>query len=133
MEEKHQKAADLLGLIWKGTPAEYKSRYRRTIWQQFEDQVRSAAYTSNAGKFLNSLCLKLGADLGTNAEDRVQTNQILGSIDGRELLRLLREETTLIVLMVRVANQGRQEEARARREENEAIEAASGELFREVN
>lgn len=122
MNEMHQQAADLLGLIWKGTPADYKSRYRRTIWQQFEDQVRSAAYTSNVGKFLSSLCLKLGAELGTNAEDRERASAVLAGIDGRDLLRTLREETTLIVLMVRVANQERQEAVKARMAEEQRIE-----------
>jgi hypothetical protein len=95
-------------------PADYKSRYRRTIWQQFEDQVRSAAYTNNLGKFLSSLCLKLDAEIGTNAGDRERANELLAGIDGRDLLRLLREESTLVVLMVRVANQERQEAAKAR-------------------
>ena len=122
MEAIHQQAADLLGLIWKGTPGDYKSRYRRTIWQQFEDQVRSAAYTSNLGKLLNSLCLKLGATIGTNAADREQANGILAAVGERALLKVLREETTLIVLLVRVANQERRAEAVARIEAETATE-----------
>lgn len=109
-----EQAAQLLGLIWRGTPADYKSRYRRTIWQQFEDQVRSAAYTGNLGRMVNSLCLRLGATLGTNAEDREQAGAMLAVADERALLKLLREETTLIVLMVRIANQERQAQARER-------------------
>jgi len=58
----------MLALIWRGIGASYKSRYRMTIWQQFEDQIRSAAYTSNLSKFVSSLCFKLNADIGTNAE-----------------------------------------------------------------
>lgn len=77
--------------------------------------------------------MKLGAEIGTNAGDRERVNELLAGVDGRDLLRLLREESTLIVLMVRVANQERQEEARARRAENEAVEAASEGLFEEVN
>lgn len=71
--------------------------------------------------------------MGTNAEDRNRCSEILGAVDERQVLRLLREETTLIVLMVRVANQERQEEARARIAENEAMGAESEELFAEVN
>jgi len=40
------------------------------------------------------------------------------------LLKLMREETTLLVLMVRVRNQERQEEWRARQAEREAEEKA---------
>ena len=109
MEQKHEQAAELLEIIWRGVPADYKSRYRRSIWQQFEDNIRSAAYTSNLGKFLDSLCLKLGADIGRNGEDRTQAEAILQEADAKAMLKLLREETTLLVLMVRVANQERRE------------------------
>ena len=98
-----------MGIIWRGIPADYKSRYRMSIWQQFEDNIRSAAYTSNLGKFLNSLCLKLGADVGRNSEDRARADAILQKADARAMLKLLREETTLLVLMVRIANQERRE------------------------
>lgn len=63
---------------------------------------------------VNSLCLRLGATLGTNAEDREQAGAMLAVADERALLKLLREETTLIVLMVRIANQERQAQARER-------------------
>lgn len=88
---------------------DYKSRYRRNIWQQFEDNIRSAAYTSDLGKFLNVLCLKLNANIGHTNEDRVRAEVILHEADARDLLKRFREETTLLVLMVRVANQERRE------------------------
>ncbi len=109
MDKEHEQAAELLGIIWRGVPADYKRRYRMNIWQQFEDNIRAAAYTSNAGKFVNSLCLKLGANIGRNSEDRMLADAILQEMDAKSLLKLLREETTLLVLMVRVANQERRE------------------------
>lgn len=109
-ENLHQQAAALLMAIWRGIPADFKSRYRMNIWQQFEDQIRSAAYTSNLGKFVNSLCSKLQATVGRNAEERVYGEKVLNSGQDRALLKLLRDETTLLVLMVRVANQKRREQ-----------------------
>lgn len=109
MDKEHEQAAGLLEIVWRGIPPDYKSRYRRNIWQQFEDNIRSAAYTSNLGKFLNSLCLKLSANVGRNSDDRVQADAILQEADAKAMLKLLREETTLLVLMVRVANQERRE------------------------
>jgi hypothetical protein len=109
MDKEHEQAAELLEIIWRGVSADYKSRYRRSIWQQFEDNIRSAAYTSNLGKFLDSLCLKFSADIGRNGEDRARAEAILQEADARAMLKLLREETTLLVLMVRVANQERRE------------------------
>ena len=124
MTPDHEKAAELLYIIWRGVAADYKSRYRRTIWQQFEDQVRSAAYTSKLGTFVNSLCLKLTASIGRRAEERERANEILNCGQDRQLLKLLRDETTLLVLMVRVRNQERQEAWEARQAEIEAEEAA---------
>ena len=121
MDKDHEQAAELLEIIWRGIPADYKSRYRRNIWQQFEDNIRSAAYTSNLGKFLTSFCLKLCADIGRNSDDRIRADAILQEADAKDMLRLLREETTLLVLMVRVANQ----------ERREAWEAEHPELTRE--
>jgi len=108
--EIRNKAADLLKAIWRGTPADYKSRYRMTIWTQFENQVRSAAYTNNLAKFINQLCLKLNADVGRTAGDRAEVELIANSGKDREILKLLRDETTLIVLMVRVAIQNARDE-----------------------
>ena len=109
-EELHKMAADLLMVVWRSIPADLKSRYRRTIWRQFEDQIRSAAYTSSLGKFVNSLCLKLGANLGRNQAERDRAEAILNSGQDRELLKAFRDETTLLVLMVRVENQKRRDE-----------------------
>lgn len=108
--EIHKMAAELLAIVWRGIPPHFKSRYRLTIWEQFENQVRSAAYTANLGKFVNSLCLKLSAAIGLNAADREQADVILQSGQDRLLLKVFREETTLIVLMVRVANQERRDD-----------------------
>ena len=49
---------------------------------------------------------------------------ILNGGNDRALLKLLREETTLLVLMVRVANQERREGWEAARAEQEAEEEA---------
>lgn len=122
MTGTHEKAAALLMTIWRGIPPDYKSRYRRTIWQQFEDNVRAAAYTSNLGKFINSICSKLQAQI--KADDSAEAEGILNCGQDRALLKLLREETTLLVLMVRVANQERQEEWRAAQAAREAEEEA---------
>jgi hypothetical protein len=109
MDREHEQAAELLGIVWRGVPSDYKSRYRMSIWQQFEDNIRSAAYTSNLGKFLNSLCLRLSANIGRNGDDRAQADAILQEADATAMLKLLREETALLVLMVRVANQKQRE------------------------
>jgi hypothetical protein len=130
MEEIHERATALLWAIWRGIAPDYKSRYRRSIWRQFEDRVRSAAYTSNLGTFVNTLCSSLQAEIGKNADDRERAHELLNAGDERALLKVLREETTLVVLMVRIRNQEAQEAYEVRRAETEALESAlDGPLF----
>lgn len=115
MEQLKEMAADMLSIIWRGIGSEYKSRYRMTVWEQFENTVRASSYTNNLGKFANSACLKLSAAI--QAKDTVRAEEILNSGSDKALLRLFRDETTLIVLMVRVRNQERREAWEARQVE----------------
>lgn len=105
-----QMAVNLLMIIWRRIPAEYKSRYRMTIWEQFQNQIKAAAYTESLATFVNSLCFKLGSDLGGNQRDRADAEHILSAGQDRSILKILRNETVYIVLRVRVANQARQDE-----------------------
>lgn len=114
----------MLDVVWRGIPNSYKSRYRRNIWRQFEDNVRSAAYTSNLGKFINSLCSNLSVEIrGVNDVELV--NDALREGSDRTLLKLMREETTLLVLMVRLWNQERRERWEAEQVEKEQEKAES--------
>lgn len=126
MDATHEKAATLLMAIWRGVPNSYKSRYRHTIWQQFEDNIRAAAYTNSLGKFINNLCLALGVEI--LAKDVETVNGVLRDGQDRTLLKLMRDETTLLVLMVHVENQQRRAgwaaEQAIRDAEREAEEAA---------
>lgn len=108
--ERDQLATDLLAPLWRGVNSDYKRKYSYSIWKQFEDNVRSAAYTSRLSHFLSRITQRLGieireADAGTVA-------RVIESGDDRAVLRSLRDETTLLVLMVRVANEERRKETR---------------------
>ena len=115
METNREMAAGLLGIIFRGIPGDYKSRYRMTIWEQFENEIRSAAYTSSLAKFINLICSRLRVNLGRRADERVVADEILRSADDRIMLKMLREETTMLVLMLRVER----EKARAEWEQRE--------------
>ena len=123
-ETMRQQASELLWAIWRGVHPELKSRYRRTIWEQFENTVRASAYTDNLGKFLDTLCLRMQATVGLTAEERSKAMEVLDAAEPRTMLKLLREETALLVLMVRLRNQDRQDEFRARESENVEFEEA---------
>jgi len=111
-------AASLLTPIWRGIPADYKAKYARNIWQQFEDNIRSAAYTSSLSRFVNSICSRLQVKIA--AGDVEMVNAALASGRDRELLRLMRDEATTVVLMVRLENDKRREEWEAKRAADEA-------------
>lgn len=105
MSELHSRAAELLMAIWRGMSPAYKSRYRASIWQQFEDNVRSAAYTSSLPKFISTICARTASNI--RAADTAAVEEVLNSGSDAAILKLLREETTYLVLLVRVANQQR--------------------------
>lgn len=111
--ETRELVATLLKIIWRGIPADYKSRYRMTIWDQYANEIKSAAYTGSLAKFVSSICSRLGATLGRTEAEHAVVESILTDANDRAVLKMLREETTLLVLMVRVDNQ----ESRAKWEE----------------
>lgn len=98
-------AEDLLAPMWRGIDREYKAKYLRKIWQQFEDNVRSAAYTASLNRFVQRLTTRLGVSIASDDAQRV--TEFLRSADERKTLKALREEATYLVLVVRVANEER--------------------------
>jgi hypothetical protein len=57
----------------------------------------------------------LDAQIGQTADERELAKRILNSGNDKSLLKLFRDETTLIVLMVRVRNQEKREAWEAQR------------------
>lgn len=96
----------LLTPIWRGIPADYKRKYPN-IWQQFEDNIKAAAYTAELPSFLSKIKQKLGVEIH-DADTKAMTDFIKVS-PARETLRALRDHTALLVLMVRVKNEKRKE------------------------
>lgn len=98
----------LLLPIWRGIDPSYKSKYRSSIWQQFEDNIRSAAYTNSLAKWLSAMTQKLNITI--QARDVMSVTQVAkGGIDG-VLLQMLRNDTTLLVLYVRQVNEEKKEQ-----------------------
>lgn len=111
---EYHPALHLLIPLWRGLEPAYKQKYARTIWEQFESNIRAAAYTSSLSKFYNSICSKL--EITLTASDLPPLFGAITAPDERRLLRQLRDETATLVLMVRVENEKRKEEWKARQE-----------------
>jgi hypothetical protein len=106
---EHQEIAErLLWPLWRGIDPSYKSKYRASIWQQFEDNIRSAAYTSRLARFVDEMTRKLSIQI--RADDVANVQAVVASGDDRAILKLLRDETTLLVLYVRMRNEERKAE-----------------------
>jgi hypothetical protein len=105
MEPIYWTALQLVAPLWRGLDPDYKGKYRRTIWGQFENQIRSAAYTTTLSLWYSRICARLPIDL-READGAAVQAIVLGGED-RTLLRLLRDEAPTLVTMLRVENEAR--------------------------
>lgn len=115
----HQAIANnLLGPLWSGIDADYKRKYSYSIWQQFEDQIRSAAYTGLLSTFLSKITQRLGILI--EGKDAERVNAVVRSGEDKAILKSLRDETTMLVLMVRLVNEEKREELKLKKERKKA-------------
>lgn len=127
-QDLKQQAADLLAIIHLSMNWDVWGSKRLKYWDVFQENVAASACTDNLARWLNTLCNRISVlTPGRNEKDRDRLEQILNGGNDRALLKLLREETQLLVLMVRV-NQQVKKDARAAAE----ADASGGEeLFAE--
>ena len=111
---QYHRALRLLIPLWRGLDSDYKSKYARSIWAQFENNIKSAAYTATASKFYSNLCGKLPIALESSGLLDVQEALAVAGDEERKLLRQLREETATLALMVRLNNEARKAQYMAR-------------------
>lgn len=98
----------LLFPLFRCLSSEYKQKYKRDIWDQFENNIRSAAYTSKLTKFLENITRYLPIQI-----QRQYTESILMIIQSgldEDVLHWLRTETTYMVLVARMKNEERKED-----------------------
>jgi len=111
---QYHRALRLLIPLWRGLDSDYKSKYARSIWTQWESNIKSAAYTATASKFYSNLCGKLPIALESSGLLDVQEALAVEGDEERRLLRQLREETATLALMVRLNNEARKAQYMAR-------------------
>lgn len=119
----NQEIADnLLWSVWRGIPDAYKRKYARNIWEQFENNIRNAAYTSSLSRFFTDLCSRLMVSIGAGDSEGV-AHALTGGED-RAVLRALRDEATTLTLLVRLKNEERKAEFRDREKPAESKQEA---------
>ena len=100
---KEMVARKLLLPLWNGLDGDYKEMYKMDIWQQFENNLRVAAYTSKLTEFLAKFLRLMRVEI--MAKDLKNVESILNSGEDQQILRWLRSETTYLVLQVRLIRQ----------------------------
>lgn len=104
MDELNQNIAEnLLYPLWDCLSVEYKERYKKNIWEQFENGIRSAAYTAKLSIFLENIKKKLPIQLKSKYHQDIF--ETFNTTESQKILRRLREETTLLVMLVRINNE----------------------------
>ncbi len=98
----------LLWPLWRCVTEEYKSRYKREIWDHFENAVRSAAYTGQLRSYLTNIQARIPLEIQAQYAKKILT--IVNSGEDEEILNWLRDETTYLILQVRLMNQQRKED-----------------------
>lgn len=109
---EYHTALRMLIPLWRGLETAYKQRYARNIWEQYESNIKAAAYTSKMSKFYNSICGRL--EIVLTSGDLPDVLAGITAQDERLLLRQLRDETATLVLMVRLENERRKDAWKSR-------------------
>lgn len=107
MNTKEQVAERLIYPLFRCLDESYKTKYVRNIWEQFENGIRSAAYTSSLTVFLENITRKLPIEV--QAKYLSEIMPIVQSGEDEQILDWLREETTYLTMLARLANQERKE------------------------
>ena len=104
---QEQVAERLLWPLWRSVTDDYKSRYKREVWEHFENAVRSAAYTGKLRTYLTNFQGRIPCDI--QAQYMRDILSIVESGCDDEILDWLRDETTYLIMLVRIRNQERKE------------------------
>lgn len=117
MEQKEliEQCVSLAWMLWRGIDPDYKRKYARVIWDQFQARLRDEALTTNRlSKYVNQIQLKFPTMSWGDQQELAEEDKILSAGTDRELLRAFREDTALIVVKVRLRNEERKVEQERR-------------------
>lgn len=121
----------LLFPLFRGLSADYKSKYKRDVWDQFENNIRASAYTAKLTTFFENITRTMLIRL--EQQYAADAMNILNSGLDKQILTWLRDETTYLVLIARLKNEERKEAFKARQEENKEEYPGHPSLFPESN
>jgi len=105
--------------LWYGSQTDW-SRYARRIWSIFPDRVRAAARMGRGlDGFLAQIARMLTLNgIGGNAEERAEIARLLSlpEAEQRHIVHQLRDETPVLIMLLRLYRDKRKEELETRTE-----------------
>lgn len=101
-------ADNLLMPLWRCINDDYKDRYKKEVWEHFENALKSASYTDSLKVFLTNFQKRIPVDM--QAQYTKDIVKIVDSNQDETVLNWLRTETTYLVMIVRLENQSRREQ-----------------------
>lgn len=107
-------ADKLLWGLWRSIKEDYKVDYKMSIWEQFENALRSASYTDSLKVFLTNFQRRIPIDI--QAQYNKDILSIVESGEDDIVLNWLRAETTYLTMLVRLRNQERKESIKLQNE-----------------
>lgn len=112
-------ANSLLWPLWRCVADDYKDKYKKDVWEHFENAVKSASYTGNMKVFLGNFQKRIPVDL--HPEYTTEILMVIESNHDEQILNWLRTESTYMVMIVRLKNQDRKIEFTKKQAELDAI------------
>lgn len=100
-------AEQLLWPLWRCISEDYKVRYKREIWDHFENAVRAASYTGRLRTYLANFQKRIPCTM--QAQYTKSIVSVVESNQDETILNWLRSETTYLIMLVRLRNQERKE------------------------
>lgn len=96
----HRLCLEIVQAVWKRIEWDKVSPSRRMkIYEELNSKIKSAATTSKIEKFVENLCKKFDVrDIGS-----LRVIQIVENVDEKKLLKVLREDTQIIILLLKEA------------------------------
>lgn len=105
----------LLFPIYEGVSNDYKQKYSYTIWTQFENEMRAASYSNaNLPRFFDMLTQRMGVRIKHVRISKL--NEFMSKGNDRDVLKVIREQSALLVAMLREKNSALKEKRQAKRE-----------------
>jgi hypothetical protein len=114
-------AEKLLFPLFRSIENGYKEKYKRDVWDQFENALRAASYTAKLSAFFENISKRLPF-IPLEVQYLASINEVLSSGIDKQVLNWLRDETSYLTLLTRMINEERK---KLYKEEQERKEQAA--------